>query len=193
MRRYHRGVGFVMDVSRHATMLDRNQKARLLHACEVMERKTKGKGRRNGVLGIPALIVLRALLLKFHGKSGQCFPSYDALQAVTGLCRQSIARAIANLEAAKVLTVTRRLVRFVGELGVVCVRQGSNIYGFSMPSARIDLWLRAGVLSLRRRLKPQQAVKRAASRASSGASKGLGNMQPISDVLAHFRALRGTH
>jgi hypothetical protein len=196
MPRYRSGVGFVMDVSKHVTNLDRNQKARLIHACECMERRTKGKGRRNGVLGIPAMIVLRALLFRFHGASGACFPSYDAIQHVTGLCRQSIARAVANLEAAKVLTVTRRLVRFVDELGVRCVRQGSNLYGFTMPPARVDLWVVAGMLSLRRRQKSQHPYKKptfdqAVVAAVKRASRGAIETAAADDVLRQFRLLRG--
>jgi hypothetical protein len=161
-----------------------------------MERRTKGKGRRNGILGLPAMAVLRALLFHFHGNGRACFPSYEALQRATGLCRQSIANAVANLEAAKVLTVTRRLVRYVDELGAVCARQGSNIYQFSMPAARINLWIVAGRASLRRRLNPQTPHKKptfdgAIIAAIKRASRGQVENAAADDVLRQFRLLRG--
>jgi hypothetical protein len=59
------------------------------------------------------------LLLTFHnGGSGQCNPSYAALQERTGYCRATIAKALQILEAMKVLTITRRLVR-VRDVSVV--------------------------------------------------------------------------
>jgi hypothetical protein len=125
-RNYRRNAIFVMDVAKHCTKMDRNAKAKLLHACEVMERATKRKGRRNGLIGVCGLIVLRTLLLRYHGPSGLCCPSYSALQRSTGLCRQSIAQALRRLRAVGVLRVTARLVRMQG----MC-RQASNLYEFS--------------------------------------------------------------
>lgn len=143
MRRYRKGVGFVMDELAHCSRLDRNAKARLLHACEILERTTKAKGRRNGALGLATLAVLRCLLLRFHNAgNGRCCPSYDALQGATGFCRETIARAIERLEAAGVLVVTRRLVRvFCQNSGTALVRQGSNIYAFRDLPARVPLKL----------------------------------------------------
>ena len=139
-RQYRQGAQFVMNPAALSTPLTGNQRARILHACEVMERKTKGKGQRNGILGIPALLILRCLLLRFHNKkTGLCYPSYDALQAATGLCRQSIARALDRLERAGVLRITRRLIRVAGELGGVLCQQTSNLYGFAELPGQIDL------------------------------------------------------
>lgn len=126
-RHYRKNAIFVRDVSKYCTKLDRNQKAKLLHMAERLERVTKRKGRRNGVLGIPAMIVLRTLLLKFHGQAGLCCPSYSTLQRATGLCRQSIANAVARLRAAGLLRVTGRLVRTADRF-----RQTSNLYSFSL-------------------------------------------------------------
>jgi len=125
-RRYRKNAVFVMDVAKHCTKMDRNAKAKLLHQCEVMERATKRKGRRNGLLGVPALAILRTLLLQFHGPSGLCCPSYTTLMRTTGLCRQSIATGLRRLQVSRVLLITRRLVR----VGGVC-RQASNLYAFS--------------------------------------------------------------
>jgi hypothetical protein len=86
------------------------------------------------------MIILRCLLMGFHSiRTGACFPSYDAIQKATGLCRQSVAAAIARLEAVGILKVTRRLQRYVNEIGVVMCAQASNLYAFAEPQARIDL------------------------------------------------------
>jgi len=139
-RHYRRGAQFVMDPAALSTKLNGNQRAKILHACEVMERKSKGKGCRNGVLGIPAMMILRCLLMRFHNrKTGLCYPSYDALQAATGLCRQSIAVALDRLERAGVLRITRRLVRIAGELGGVICQQSSNLYAFAELPGQLDL------------------------------------------------------
>lgn len=139
-RKYRGNIGFVIDVARHSTKLDRNQKARLLVAVEIMERRTKGHGRRNGVISIPGIIILRALLFRFHNAgSGLCCPSIETLQRVTGLCRQSVVSGLKRLEAARVLVVTRRLVRVRQSCGVVLARQGSNLYGFRDLPAQVPL------------------------------------------------------
>ena len=51
------------------------------------------------------------LLYKFLSTRGQCFPSYSALATVTGLCRESIARAVSRLEQCGILKIIRRIVR----------------------------------------------------------------------------------
>jgi hypothetical protein len=139
-RHYRQGAQFVMNPAALSTKLTGNQRAKILHACEVMERKSKGKGCRNGVLGIPAMMILRCLLMRFHNrKTGLCYPSYDALQAVTGLCRQSIAVALDRLERAGVLRITRRMVRIAGELGGIICQQSSNLYAFAELPGQLDL------------------------------------------------------
>ena len=139
-RRYRKGVGFVLDVSRHCTKLDRNDKAKLLVACEAMERATKRKGCRNGVISIPGMILLRCLLLRFHGPSGLCCPSIETLASVTGLCKQSVVNGLARLEACGVLQITRRLQRYRDQLGNVAVRQGSNLYSFKELPAMVQIF-----------------------------------------------------
>lgn len=125
MPHYRKNAIFVLDPSKYCTQLDRNQKAKILHLAERLERATKRKGRRNGVLGLPALTVLRVLLLRYHGPSGLCCPSYSTLQKATGLCRQTIASALARLRVSGLLRVTHRLVRTAAHY-----RQTSNLYSF---------------------------------------------------------------
>jgi len=138
--KWRRGAEFIMDPEKHSTPLDRNERYRILARCERMERATRGKGCRNGLLSRPALDILRTLLLRFaHKKTGVCFPSYDALQEATGYCRQTIATALQKLERAGVVRIVRRLKREVGELGGILCRQWSNLYSFSAPAKQLDL------------------------------------------------------
>ena len=116
-------------------LLDRNARARLWVIAQNMERITKKKGDRNGCLGAIGLSVLNALLFGFlNANSGRCDPSYGALMKKTGLCRQSITNALDRLEASGLLTVTRRMMRFL-ENGIVVVRQISNAYVLADPAA----------------------------------------------------------
>jgi len=53
--------------------------------------------------------LLRCIAFRFLNLAKGCaWPSYDALQAATGLCRQTIADAIKRLEAAGFMFVERR-------------------------------------------------------------------------------------
>lgn len=144
-RRYRRGAAFVLDPIAVSTRLDRNHRAKLLYLAERLELASKGKGRRNGMLGYVGLRVLRCLLLRFqNAKSGLCCPSYSSIQRATGLSRAAVAAAIARLEAAGIIVVTRRLVRQVVERicsvtgrvqRLVGIVQGSNCYGFRAESS----------------------------------------------------------
>jgi hypothetical protein len=130
MPRYRRNAQFI-DPRQHCQPIDRNQRARILWLAEQLERRSKTG--RNGALGLTGLAVLRQLLRFANAKDGLCFPSYDALEAATGLCRRTIASCLKRLEAAGIIRVARRLVRQVVD-GIICVRQGSNAYAFSLPA-----------------------------------------------------------
>lgn len=134
MAHYRRGSMFVRDLREHSTPLDRNQAARILFLAERLDIKSKAKGARNGALGLTGLAVLRALLLRFQNRqNGLCMPSYTALQKATGLCRQTVARALSRLADAGIVAWTRRIVREnVG--GIVVTRQSSNVYRMQEPS-----------------------------------------------------------
>jgi hypothetical protein len=72
---------------------------------------------------------------------GMCDPSYSTLQAKTGFCRGTIAAALARLERAGVLKITRRLTRVrvteVGRSYIACV-QDTNAYAMHEPSPEAD-------------------------------------------------------
>jgi hypothetical protein len=124
--------------------LDSKQKAKTWSIAQSMERATKAKGKRCGWLGDSGLTVFNALLFRFHNvNTGRCDPSYDALQKVTGKCRETISKAIDRLESSGLLTVTRRMMRFKERVvcpvtgtahDIVVVRQISNAYVITDPA-----------------------------------------------------------
>jgi len=78
--------------------LDRNDRARVMVCAEGLERRTKKKHKRDGVLGQSGLGVLRCLLTYFQSKkTGQLDPAYDDIQRITVYCRQTIRNALRNL------------------------------------------------------------------------------------------------
>jgi hypothetical protein len=92
--------------------LDRNDRARVMVCAEGLERRTKEKHKRDGLLGQSGLGVLRCLVNHFQNRqSGRLDPGYDDIQRVTGFCRQTIANAIKALERAGILEIMRRLER----------------------------------------------------------------------------------
>jgi hypothetical protein len=103
---------FVRDWREVCRPLDRNGKARVHYLARALDRRTKAAGARRGLLGDTALEVLRVLLYVFHNAaSGRCDPSYEALQRETRYCRQTISHALARLERAGIVRITRRLCR----------------------------------------------------------------------------------
>lgn len=140
-RHHRRNEWFIP--GQHQTKLDRNQVAKILFLAESLERKTKDKGRFNGLVGKAGLEILRALLKQFYNyrNGGQCDPSYDAIQRATGFCRQTIADAIQRLEACRIITVVRRLVRVMTKtrcpvtgqvIECPATQQTSNAYMFNV-------------------------------------------------------------
>jgi len=125
-------AGFIDERSFRYNCLDRNAKARLLHSLDAFERATKRPGCCNGELGRCTLIVARCLLLRFaNAKTARCFPSYDAIQEATGLCRATVAKALLALEDIGALKITRRLTRARDAVGNLFARQASNLYSFA--------------------------------------------------------------
>jgi hypothetical protein len=91
--------------------LDRNAKVRIMHRAAALVRKTE-KGKHYGIITAKMLDVLKALLWVFHnGRSGLCFPSYEAIAKAAGCARSTVAEAIKALEDAGLLTWVNRIVR----------------------------------------------------------------------------------
>jgi len=133
---FDRGGDFRRPISTKARAL-------VMERAEVLERSTKAKGQRDGVLGQSALMVLRALLCHFlDTKSGRCDPSYKHIQKQTGFCVQTIAVALKRLERAGILDITRRIIRkgaqlwneFMGRfVWREWVEQQTNAYRVNVP------------------------------------------------------------
>jgi hypothetical protein len=112
-RLYHRGSRFGEPERRK---LDRNLVARILFLAEALDRRTRGKGHHGGLLKAKGLDVLRALLKRFYcHRTGECFPSMEAIAAAAGCCRETVRRKLRALEAAGIVqTIRRKIVVSVG-------------------------------------------------------------------------------
>jgi hypothetical protein len=89
-----------------------NDRATVMARAETLERRTKERGNRDGVLGQSALAILRALLFHFLDcASGQLNPSYKQIQKKTGFCVQTIAQALRRLALAGLLEIHPRIER----------------------------------------------------------------------------------
>jgi hypothetical protein len=118
-------------------------RALVMDRAETLERRTKGKGQRDGVLGQSALMVLRALLFHFlDTKSGKLDPSYKQIHKQTGFCVQTICVALKRLERAGILEIQRRIARKASQVwsdlnrrffDLVRVEQITNAYMVNVP------------------------------------------------------------
>jgi hypothetical protein len=120
----------------HGTPLDRNAKYRIYaYACAYTTRMRR-PGQHWGPLTRATMGVLEALLWGFHNaKSGQCFPSYCRIASAARCHPDTVAKAVAALEAAGVLTWINRLAR-VQQQGRFRVIRTSNAYTFRDPQQR---------------------------------------------------------
>jgi len=134
--RFRRGAAFV-DPRQHCRPLTREERARVLSLAESLERSTRPKGGRNGVVSQPGLRVLRCLVLGFQrAADGLCCPSIEAIQKATGLARSTVCEALARLERCGIIKRVRRLARRIinfGGLARLTTVQTSNLYSFGEP------------------------------------------------------------
>ena len=92
--------------------LDRNAKTRIIVFAKAWNAKHRQPGQHRGPLTRAYHEVLEALLWGFHNsKSGQCFPSYEAIAEKAQCCRDTVYEAIRALERAGILTWVNRIVR----------------------------------------------------------------------------------
>ena len=110
--------------------MDRNDRARIIYRAEHLERATKPKGKRNGVLGYTGLTILRALLFKFAARPT---PSYKAIKGATGYCMDTISTALKRLRAAGLIEVVPQ-----GRRTLLGWRRTNNLYRFPA-QARLPL------------------------------------------------------
>jgi hypothetical protein len=107
MKRFRRNAEYASD-SRAFKSIDRNERVRVIVAAEALERRTKGKGCKSGVLGQSGLRVLRSLLFDFCAiPTGRCCPSYEAIREMTGFCYATISGALSRLEQSGLVQIGR--------------------------------------------------------------------------------------
>ena len=124
-----------------AVPLDRNAKARIWAYAQGYTARFRQQGQHRGPLTRAYLDVLRALLWGFHNSmTGRCFPSYERVAELAKVSRATVARAIAALEAAAVMSWENRLVRqrvavmgLFGRQWQTVPRRTSNAYSFRDP------------------------------------------------------------
>lgn len=118
--------------------LDRNDRARLLHLAEAMDRQTRKKGQHGGFLKRTGLAVLKALLCRYVNlSSGLCDPSAEAIAQAAGVSRATVFVALERLEAAGFLRRFQRLAT-TRKAGIWHTRQTSNAYAFNYPYGARD-------------------------------------------------------
>jgi hypothetical protein len=133
---------YILDETPYLSRVDRNLAAKIMRAAEIFERQSKLKGRARGALGYTGLALLRVLLYRYSRPGHITSPCYATLERVTGLSRGAVCEALKRLQASKLLTVVRRIVRrqverispwtglpemYVGTL------QGANVYQLALP------------------------------------------------------------
>jgi hypothetical protein len=136
-RLYHRNSRFG-DPERRK--LDRNLVARILYLAEALDRRTRGRGQHGGLLKAKGLDVLRALLRGFYSyRTGECFPSHEAIAQAAGCCVETVRRKLRALEAAGIVqTIRRKIVVSVSRARrerYDFAVQTSNSYLFNVPIA----------------------------------------------------------
>lgn len=125
MRCFRRNAEFATD-SCAFKPIDRNERVRIIYAAEALERRTKAKGQKSGVLGQSGLRVLHCLMFDFYAiPTGRCCPSYKAIRERTGFCNGTISGALKRLETSGLVRIMRRMIRTA--LGA---RQTTNAYAF---------------------------------------------------------------
>lgn len=89
--------------------ISRKEAARRWQKARRFDRQTHTKGKHGGMIGRTALAVLYALLFDFLDfKTGELDPSYQTIADKAGVCRRTVATALARLRDLGVLHWQRR-------------------------------------------------------------------------------------
>lgn len=166
------------------TAADRGRIMQRAHDYNLANRKPR---QHNGPLTHACLLVLQALLFSFHHqRTGECFPSYEAIAAKSGVHRSTVAEAIKALETARILTWSHRIGRawrrvrdaFTGKLEwmSIVVRRSNGYVFLAPPAPAKDTSSRAA----RRDAKPAASAQGSKSGSASGPnSDSFYNTKPI--------------
>ncbi|MGH7970302.1 MAG: hypothetical protein ACREIC_16390, partial [Limisphaerales bacterium] len=86
-------------------------------------------------IGSHVLLVLHTLIFEFlNHRTGRLDPSYKAIQNVTRLCRQTVAKALARLKELGIINWIRRCTEDHDDAGRFMLRQETNAYAILPPS-----------------------------------------------------------
>jgi len=111
------------------TPVPKRDAVRFYHRAYELERRTRTKGRQDGRLGRNGLACLKALIFDFlNHKSGRLDPSYEQIAEAAAISVRSVARGIAKLRDAGLLSWIRRCIPDQDETGRFVLRQISNAY-----------------------------------------------------------------
>lgn len=135
-RLYHQGSVFAAPAKRR---FDREMIAQMLFLAEALDRNTHAAGKHGGHLKRTGLDVLRIMLKRFYNKkTGECFPSYDAIAEAATCARSTVALALRRLADVGVIEIIRR--KTVARVQLAGQRssfefavQDSNSYLFNLP------------------------------------------------------------
>jgi hypothetical protein len=106
----------------------KKQAIRLYHKARQWNR-LKTAGRYGGTVGSAPLRVLECLLFDFlNYASGRLDPSYEGIARKTGLCRRTIATALARLKELGIIHWLRRCAKDTDAAGRFLLRQQTNAY-----------------------------------------------------------------
>jgi hypothetical protein len=114
----------------YGRVLDRNQRARLMHRARALMRRTE-PGRAYGELTAKQVQVFEAMLFRFlNSRDGRLFPSLARLAEAVGCAVSTVQLAIAALERTGLLGWVHRLKRVVID-GRTRVHRTSNGYSIN--------------------------------------------------------------
>ncbi|WP_262503789.1 helix-turn-helix domain-containing protein [Sphingosinithalassobacter sp. CS137] len=122
---------------------------RIKRAARAEERPLRAAERPIAALTAAAICVFEELLTLARLNRGRVYPSYDYLASATALGRATVARALAQLEAAGFLVRQRRFRRIAGAGPGPRYKQTSNAYRALLPASVqrfLPRWMRPAPL-----------------------------------------------
>jgi DNA-binding MarR family transcriptional regulator len=119
--------------------INRRQRRWFMKGVELVERHTRTKGKRTGILGYVAREVMEVLLQTMNYSTGRLDPSLNTLAERTGRCKSAVVRALKALRHAGFVDWIRRYVPTHEAGRGVQVKQTSNAYRLTLPPMAVRL------------------------------------------------------
>lgn len=115
--------------------MPRRVAARIYRKAVRWNASSKIAGRHGGVIGSHVLLVLHVMVFDFLTyATGSLDPAYKAIEKMTRLSHETVAKALARLKELGILNWERRAVPDVGENGGFILRQITNAYAILPPT-----------------------------------------------------------